>query len=119
MFQNKKYSLLLHLLLILYSFAGIFSKKAAAESFFSINFLFYYLLLIFILMIYAIGWQQVIKVLPLSTAYTNKAVTVFWGLVWGVVLFNETVTLGKLVGIGCIMIGIILFSHSDARVENE
>ena len=42
-----------------------------------------------ILGIYAIGWQQVIKRMPLTTAYANKAVTLVWGLVWGLLLFHE------------------------------
>ena len=119
MLQNKKYYLLLHLLLFLYSLAGIFSKKAAIESFLSSSFLFYYLPLIFILVIYAIGWQQVIKVLPLSTAFANKAVTVIWALVWGKLIFNENITAGKLIGVGFIIAGIVLFSYLDKSVANE
>ena len=46
----------------------------------------------------AIGWQQVIKRIPLTTAFANKAVTVVWGLVWGALFFREAVTPGKLLG---------------------
>ena len=35
------------------------------------------------LVTYAAGWQQVIKHLPLTTAYANKAVTVVWGILAG------------------------------------
>ena len=35
------------------------------------------------LVAYAFGWQQVIKHLPLTTAYANKAVTVVWGILLG------------------------------------
>ena len=117
--QNNKYFILLHTLLIIYSLGGIFSKKAASENFLSADFLVYYLLLILTLVIYAFGWQQIIKVLPLSTAFANKAITVVWGLVWGKIFFNENITAGKLIGIGFIVVGIVLFSYSGKSVINE
>ena len=78
----------------------------------------YFLLLIFLLL-YAFGWQQIIKIVPLSTAFANKAMTVVWGLVWGKVLFNENITAGKLIGISFIVVGIVLFSYSGKSVTNE
>lgn len=117
--KNKKYFLLLHVLLFLYSLGGICSKKAAANSFVSVYFFFYYSLLLLILIAYAFGWQQIIKVLPLSTAFANKAITVVWGLIWGKIIFNENITAGKLIGIGFIVAGIVLFSYSGKSVTNE
>ena len=75
--------------------------------------------MLLILVIYALGWQQIIKVLPLSTAFANKAITVVWGLVWGIILFNENITTGKLIGVGFIVAGIVLFSYSGKSVANE
>ena len=117
--QNNKYFLLLHTLLIIYSLGGIFSKMVASENFLSADFLVCYFLLLLTLVIYALGWQQIIKVLPLSTAFANKAITVVWGLVWGKLLFNENITVGKLIGIGFIVAGIVLFSYSGKSVVNE
>ena len=105
LYHNKKQFLLLHVLLVFYSLSGICSKKAAAESFFSVEFLLYYLFLLLTLVVYAFGWQQIIKVLPLSTAFANKAITVVWGLVWGKLVFNENITVGKLIGICFIIAG--------------
>ena len=119
LYHNKKQFLLLHVLLVFYSLGGICSKKAAAESFLSAEFLLYYLVLLLTLVIYAFGWQQIIKVLPLSTAFANKAMTVVWGLVWGKVIFNENITAGKLIGISFIVAGIVLFSYSGKSVANE
>ena len=116
---NKKYFLGLHAILILYSIGGICSKKAATETFFNANFFFYYILLLLILAVYAFAWQQIIKVLPLSMAFANKSITVIWSLVWGVLLFNEKITFEKLLGISFIVIGIVLFTYEDKRVENE
>ena len=117
--QKKRDYLLLHILLVLYSLGGICSKKAAAENFLSAEFLLYSLVLFLTLVVYALGWQQIIKVLPLSTAFANKAITVVWGLVWGKVIFNENITAGKLIGIGFIVAGIVLISYSGKSVANE
>ena len=75
---------LLHLLLAVYSATGIFSKIAASQPFLSIQFCLCYGAVIGLLGLYAIGWQQIIKNLPLTTAFANKAVTIVWNIVWGV-----------------------------------
>ena len=117
--SNLKYYILLHVLLMVYSISGILSKLAAKVVFMSIPFILLYLGLVFLLGIYAIFWQQIIKALPLTIAYANKAVSVIWGLVWGILFFHEKLTLGKLIGICLIVTGIILFCKSDENLENN
>lgn len=104
----------LHLLLMVYSTSGICSKLAAGEAFLSPRFCLYYAIIIVLLGVYAIGWQQIIKRLPLTTAFANKAVTVVWGIVWGAAFFQEAITLKKLLGAAFIVIGVILYAGSDA-----
>lgn len=113
----------LHFLLMLYSISGVFSKLAASYGFMSLEFLIQYALMILILGVYAIGWQQILKRMPLTTAFSNKAATVVWGIVWGVVIFSENLTWPKIVGGILIIIGVILFSRADemggTRYNNE
>ena len=103
----------LHGMLMVYSMSGICSKLAAGESFLSVRFCIYYAVIIALLGVYAIGWQQVIKRIPLTTAFTNKAVTVVWGIVWGWFFFGESITPGKLIGAGMVIAGVVLFAKSD------
>ena len=117
--SNLKYYILLHVLLMVYSISGILSKLAAKVVFMSIPFILLYLGIVFLLGIYAIFWQQIIKALPLTIAYANKAVSVIWGLVWGILFFHEKLTLGKLIGICLSVTGIILFCKSDENLENN
>lgn len=117
--SNVKYYILLHVLLMVYSISGILSKLAAKVVFMSIPFILLYLGIVFLLGIYAIFWQQIIKALPLTIAYANKAVSVIWGLVWGILFFHEKLTLGKVIGICLIVTGIILFCKSDENLENN
>ena len=109
----------LHLMLMLYSMSEICSKMAAGESFLSVRFCLYYGTVILLLGVYAIGWQQVIKRIPLTTAFANKAVTVVWGLVWGALFFHEAVTPGKLLGAALVIAGVILFERADGEAAES
>ena len=119
--QRSKFSALfaLHLMLMLYSMSEICSKKAAGESFLSVRFCLYYGTVILLLGVYAIGWQQIIKRLPLTTAFANKAVTVVWGIIWGAVFFHEKITLGKLLGAAIVIAGVVLYVLSDKQEESH
>ena len=66
---------------------------------------------------YAFGWQQVIKHLPLTTAYANKAITVVWGILLGFLLFGESITLRQFIGAAVIIVGIVLFVRADNEGE--
>lgn len=109
----------LHILLVGYSFSGILSKFAAAQPFLSLKFFLCYGGIIAILGIYALAWQQIIKKIPLTTAFANKAVTVFWGLVWGALIFRESITWGKILGAALVVAGVILFTAVDREVEER
>lgn len=105
--KNIKTIFLLHLLLFFYSLFGICSKLAANYPVLSKEFLFFYGMVILNLGIYAICWQQIIKRIPLVTAFANKAITVIWGIVWGRLFFQEEITFSKILGAILIVIGII------------
>ena len=106
---------LLHVMLMVYSMSGICSKKAADTGFLSIEFCIYYGIIIILLGLYAIGWQQIIKRLPLTTAFANKAVTIVWGIIWGFVFFHEPVTVGKIVGAILVIAGVVLYAYADGE----
>ncbi len=103
----------LHLILFMYSCCGIFSKLAGLQDFLSIQFFIYYGIVLLILFVYALLWQKVIKLLPLTTAFANKAITVIWGIIFGVTIFGETLTLGKLLGAFLIIGGIFFYTKSS------
>lgn len=110
---------LLHVLMLIYSLDGIMSKLAGAVPFLSFKFILYYGILIVILGIYAIGWQQVIKRLPLTTAFANKAVTVVWGIIWGALVFKEQITVGKVVGAVLVITGVVIYAIVDGQEAKE
>lgn len=117
--SKTKVYILLHIMLMIYSMSGICSKMAAKQKFLSIRFCVYYGIIIFLLFMYAIGWQQIIKRIPLTVAFANKAVTVVWGLVWGFIFFKEEITIGKLVGALFVIAGVILYAISEEYEDDE
>ena len=117
--SKSKYYLLLHIIILIYSVSGVLSKLAGAKPFMSIYFFVFYALVLFMLMIYAFGWQKVIKYLPLTTAYANKAITVVWGIVFGILFFHETIEIKDIIGAVIIISGVLLYVRSDEEGEIE
>ncbi len=111
--------LFLHTILLLYSSSSIFSKLAGLQEFLSLQFFLYYSIVLLILFVYAILWQRVIKLLPLTTAFANKAVTVIWGIIFGLMIFGESLTLGKVIGSVLIILGIIFYTKSSGLDEEN
>lgn len=117
--KNAKALVGLHAMLVLYSLSSICGKLAAGFPFLSPGFIACYGGMIALLGVYALGWQQVIKRLPLTFAYANRAVTVAWGIAWGAVFFGEPVTAGKLVGALIVLAGVALYSTSGDDAQGE
>jgi len=111
--HKTKTMILLHAILVIYSLSGIFSKMAAQYEWLSIGFITLYGLMIVILGVYAIGWQQVIKRMPLSVAFANKAVTIIWGMIWGFLFFKESITPKKVIGALFVISGVVLYALSE------
>lgn len=105
---NVKSFIILHLILLVYSLGGICSKFASGKTCLSFEFCLFYGLVILNLGIYAILWQQIIKRIPLNVAYANKAVTLVWGMVWGVIFFKESISLSNIIGAAVVLSGVLL-----------
>ena len=103
-----KVILCLHLILFLYSLESVCSKMAAAQEMFSFKFFLFYGLVLFFLFFYALAWQRILKYMPLTVAYANKGITIIWGMIWGAILFNETITLKTIIGGAIILAGIYM-----------
>ncbi len=99
---------LLHIILLMYSFCSVFSKLAADQEFLSFWFIAFYGLMLVVLAAYALLWQQVLKKMPLTTAFSNKAVVIVWGMIWGALIFSETIHWYMIVGSIIIFAGVLL-----------
>ena len=110
--------LFLQALMLLFSLSTVCAKLAAGYPLLSWGFIFYYGMVIVILGLYAVLWQQVVKRMPLTSAYTGKAVTVVWGMVWGVLIFKEQLSLIQWLGAAVIMAGVVLYALADKEDED-
>lgn len=117
--KKARYLIILHIILALFSVSGIFSKLAAGEDMLSRKWVLYYGTVLLFLFIYAIAWQQIIKKMPIVTAYANKAAMVIWGIIWGYIFFGEAVTIKKIIGAIIIIAGVYLVVTGDEYAEDE
>lgn len=99
--------------ILVYSFSSLMGKAASTYEVFSIPFLLLYGCSLLFLAVYALIWQQILKRLPLTTAYSNRAFTVVLGMIWGALFFQEKITVGMLLGSACILCGIRIVVNAD------
>ena len=113
--KNKTilFFLLMHLGFFIYSLYSLTGKFLAREPFFTAKFFMLGFLVVCILFIYAVLWQQVLKHISLSAAVANKSVIILWGMFWGKLIFNEPVTLRMIIGSVIILAGILLLSGCE------
>ena len=103
----------LHLAIFLYSTTGIFTKMASCTPFLSVRFVLFYGAVILLMLIYAILWQQFLKIMPLNTAYANRSVSTVWTMLFGALLFHERITWTMILGAAIIIVGVCLVVTAD------
>lgn len=113
-----KYFVLMHAALFLLSFSGVFAKLAAESEWYSAKWFLMYGIVFVVLGIYALAWQMILKGLPLTMAFSNKAITLFWGMVWGALIFGEHISLRMIIGAAIIFLGIVIVSSEEVSEQN-
>lgn len=114
--------ILIQMAVVVYTGSSVCSKLASSHpgsiSLFGIRFrwlswagVFWLFMEVVCLGIYAVFWQQIIKKFDLSIAYANRAFAIFWTMLWGVVLFHETITWQNVAGVIIVFIGILLVNQ--------
>lgn len=111
--QLIKNILILQGIIAIYTLSTVVAKFASGKEFLSFEFVLFYGLEIFILGIYAILWQQIIKRFEISIAYANKAMSLLWSIVWAIIFFHETITIKNIIGVVIVIIGTIIVNKDD------
>lgn len=99
--------------ILLYSVTSLLSKYASRFDFLSGQYILFLALMVAVLGVYAILWQQAIKGFSPSVAYSNKSVTTIWVLLFSALIFGEGITLGNVIGTVLIITGVILVAQGD------
>ena len=117
--KKLKVYALLHFLLLIMGLSGVLSKFASRQAFLSIPFLILYGSMLALLAIYALGWQQVLKRLPLTVAYANRGCSLVYSLVFGALFFQEKISWNKLVGCGLAIVGVLLYVSGNTGDKQQ
>ena len=117
--KKTKYIIFLHAIIFLYSLSALCSKFASGLPFFSLNWCLLYALMIFILGVYAILWQQLLKFLPLNFAFANKSLTIVWGMLFGILIFNDEITPFRIIGALIVLAGVIVMVTGGEGDRNK
>ncbi len=92
--------------LLLYSMVFVFYKLVSQS-------VLYYLLALMALGLYAALWQQILKKMPLVTAYANKGIVIIYGMFWGKILFHEAITWNMILGSILIIFGMVIVAKEQ------
>lgn len=110
--ERMKNYVQLHLNIMLFSFAGIFSKLASIQ--YNTHGIGGWMLYLFLFLmvancgIYALAWQKIIKNFDLSTAYAHRSVYLIWSQLWAVLIFKESLSWNNLLGMLIVFIGVLV-----------
>ena len=111
-----KQIVLLQAIVVIYTVSGIMAKFASAGETLEKVILFFGLDLMF-LGLYAICWQQMIKIFPLSVAYANRAMALLWSAVWAKIIFGEQIGVKQMIGIAFVILGTLVV-NTDKEEES-
>ena len=95
---------------LLYACVTIFTKYASQQEFMSIAYCLGLAGAIGVMGVYAIGWQQILKRVELSTAYMFKGTSLIFIMLLARMLFGEQITLHNIIGACVIIAGITLYA---------
>ena len=109
----------LQAVVVIYTFASIFSKLASGEAFLSGQFILFLGLELVMLFLYALLWQQVIKKTELSVAYANREMYLLWSLLWAVVFFHNDVTPANVIGCLLEIAGTLVITGEDRKADED
>ena len=112
-FDKIKYYILIICAKFIYSLTSVFSKLASREIFLSRSFCIYYFIIILILGIYAVMWQQALKHIDLSVAMLFKPISLILIVIWAYLFFGEPVSLKMIIGMLLILAGIAVVGKCD------
>lgn len=113
-----KQIVLLQAIIVIYTISGIMAKFASAGETLEKVLLFFGLDLMF-LGIYALCWQQMIKIFPLSVAYANRAMALLWSAVWAKIIFGEEIGTKQMLGIAFVILGTLIINTEKGEERED
>lgn len=113
--NDWKAFIFLQVALFIVSLGGIFSKMAGRQAFMSKEFFLFYGLLLVVLVVYAIAWQQVLKRISLTVAYASKGIGIIYSILWGYIFFDEKIEWNMILGAILVLCGVYCYIVEEIR----
>ena len=85
--------------------------------FLSFRYVFYFGMTVLVMAIYAVLWQEVLKIVPLNKAYLYKSSSIGISLMYAYTIFSEIITVKNILGCTMIISGIIILSYRRKQAE--
>lgn len=95
---------------LLYACTSICTRSAAQYEFMSLPYCLWFIAAIAVMGAYAIGWQQILKHVEISTAYMFKGTSLIFVMLLAFAFFGEAITLMNIIGACVIIVGIALYA---------
>ena len=96
----------------IYSLSSVLIKYASKYAITSMNYWLLYIMTVLVLAIYALVWQKVLKKFELFIAYSAKGLVIIFAFLWGIIFFNEAITVQNILGLLIIIIGIVVVNKN-------
>ena len=107
--------LILHLLFIVYALNTVLGRMAAPYGWTDWRRFALLAGVLFLLGIYAAGWQVMLKKFNLGVAYANRSAVVIWGILLAWLCLGEALSWTLAAGAALVIGGIILVSTEEAH----
>lgn len=105
--------LLLVLAFAFYSSESVFTKLASIQEPFSLSYFLYFGCVVAVLGAYAMIWQKVLELMPLSKAFLFKSTTIIGVLLISHFVFGEVISLRNGIGAAFILSGLVVLSCKE------
>jgi len=121
--SNRKTSVLffaaLQAAVLFYSFSMLLTKMAGQEEGLTGRFFLLYGGALVIMGVYAVCWQQFLKKLPLTTAYSSRTVSMIWSMILGALLLREKIRFTAVIGTVLILAGLFVIISADREERDD
>lgn len=60
--------------------------------------------------------------MPLNFAFANKSVTLIWSMLFGIVLFKETISVANVIGALIVLVGVLIMvteKQKEVHIEDN
>lgn len=115
--QNLGIYLFLCVAVAIYSLSGFFTKLASGFAYLSKAYLLCLCSAIFVLAIYAVLWQMILKVIPLNQAYPFRSLGLVYSLLIACLAFHEEITIHNLVGSAMVLCGLLVLLIEKRKIQ--